>query len=80
MATVHVGSSLSRFTGGVDTLTIEAPRVVELMASLGARYPEMAPQLEGMAVAIDGEVHNDAAYQPLGPDTEVWFVPKIAGG
>jgi hypothetical protein len=80
MATVHLSSTLMRFTDGVDRLTIDAPRVHELVAALVARYPALAPQLEAMAVAIDGEVHHEAAYQRIRPDTEIYFVPKISGG
>jgi molybdopterin synthase sulfur carrier subunit len=80
MATVHLDSNLSRLAGGAEVLTIDAARVHQLVAALIARYPALEPQLEAMAVAIDGEIHHDAAFQTLAPDAEVYFVPKIAGG
>jgi hypothetical protein len=33
-----------------------------------------------MAVAIDGEIHQDAWTSPIGPKSEVYFIPKIGGG
>ena len=32
-----------------------------------------------MAVAIDGRIYNHADYQPVGPDTEIHLIPRIAG-
>jgi hypothetical protein len=31
-------------------------------------------------VAVDGEIYNDAPYHALEPDSEVYFIPRIAGG
>ena len=36
--------------------------------------------LEGMAVAIDGEIFQDAYAEKLAPDSEVFLIPKIGGG
>ena len=80
MATVHLTSGLSRLAGGVETLAIDAPRVRELVLALIARFPALETQLDTMAVAIDGEIHPDAAFHELAPDAEIYFVPKIAGG
>jgi hypothetical protein len=35
---------------------------------------------EGMAMAIDGEIYQDAYLAPLGPDSEIYLIPKIGGG
>ena len=35
---------------------------------------------EGVAVAIDGQIYQDALFQPIGPDSEVFLLPQIAGG
>jgi hypothetical protein len=80
MATVHLPSSLSAYTDGLDEVAIEAGRVRELMLALAARFPGLAERLDGMAVAIDGQIYNDADYQPLRPDSQVHLVPRIAGG
>ncbi len=80
MATVYLSSRLIEHAGGLDALVIDAPRVRELLLELLARYPGMSDALNGMAVAIDGEIHNDADYLPLTSESEVHLVPRIAGG
>ncbi len=67
-------------TGGLEQVTIEAPRVKELLAALIARFPGLELELGDMVVAIDGDVHQDAAYEVLSPLSEIYFVPRIAGG
>ncbi|MGC4085356.1 MAG: molybdopterin-dependent oxidoreductase [Vicinamibacterales bacterium] len=80
MPTVHFSNMLMRHTGGIAQMTIDAPRVKELLAALVARFPGLELELAELAVAIDGEVRPDAAYEPLLPTSEIYFVPKIAGG
>ncbi len=33
-----------------------------------------------MAIAIDGEIYQDAYFIPLRPESEICLIPKIAGG
>ena len=80
MAIVYFPSGLTSYTGGLAEVTIEAPRVRELMDALSARFPGLADQLKEMAVAIDGHIYHDADYQPLGAAAEVYLVPRISGG
>lgn len=80
MPTVHFSSALMRHTGGLAQITLDAPRVKELISMLVARFPGLELELGDLAVAIDGEVRPDAAYEPLLPTSEIYFVPKIAGG
>ena len=80
MPIVHFSSLLMRHTGGLEQMTVEAPRVKELIAALVALFPGLELELPELAVAIDGEVRPDAAYERLMPQTEIYFVPKIAGG
>ena len=81
MARVYLSRDLLSGTGGIDVVEIDAPRVHELVAQLVARFPRLTAEMfDRLAVAIDGEIHNDAEYLPLGADSEVHFVPRIAGG
>ena len=80
MATVYLPSGLTRHTGGVDTIEIDAARVPDLFAALCDRFPPLANQLDNVAVAIDGEIYADPGYQPLRADSEVHLLPRIAGG
>ena len=80
MVTVHLPGGLSQFTGGLETVEIEAPRLHELMLALSARFPGLAGQLDELAVAIDGVIYNSAPYQKLNLDSEVYFIPRVSGG
>ena len=80
MATVHLPSGLTQFTGGESTVRIEASRAVDLLARLVERFPGLAGQLDDIAVAIDGEIYQDAGYQAVRATSEVHLVPRIAGG
>lgn len=80
MATVHFPSALRQYTGGLDAIAIDAPRVRELMCELSDRFPALADRLEDLAVAIDGQIYHSAAYEKLSPDSEVILLPRIVGG
>ena len=81
MAHVTLIGNLRQFTGGVTALDVDAASVRQLFARLGEKYPELAPHLEkGSAVAIDGQIYQDALFQEIGPDSEVHILPQIAGG
>lgn len=81
MAHVVLIGTLRQFTGGVTALDIDAANVRQLFARLGERFPDLAPHLvEGLAVAIDGQIYQDALLQPIGASAEVHILPQIAGG
>jgi molybdopterin synthase sulfur carrier subunit len=81
MARVVLTKGLTQFTGGEHELELEVGTIRQLLRLLGDRYPALAPHLEeGVAVAIDGEIYQDAWLEPIGPDSEVHVIPKIAGG
>ena len=81
MAHVTLIGNLRQYTGGVTELDVEAATVRQLFARLGERYPALAPHLEqGLAVAIDGQIYQDALLQPIAKDSEVHVLPQIAGG
>ena len=80
MAIVHFGLEQQRFTKGVTEIELDAANVSQLIARLDAKFPGIGPLLESSAVAINGEVINDAAYEPVPKDAEVYFVVKAAGG
>ena len=80
MAIVHFGLEQQRFTKGVTEIELDAANVSQLIARLNAKFPGIGPLLESSAVAINGEVVNDAAYEPVPEGAEVYFVVKAAGG
>jgi molybdopterin converting factor small subunit len=80
MATVHFPSGWAPHTGGIEQLTIDAPRVADLIAALGARFPALRLHLDQSAIAIDGQIYHNARYEPLQPDSEVHLLPAVSGG
>jgi sulfur-carrier protein len=70
-----------RLTGGETVFEVEADTVQRMIAELDRRFPGLGHQIdEGMAVAIDGEIYQDAWQARLGPDSEIVLIPKIGGG
>jgi molybdopterin converting factor small subunit len=81
MAHVTLTGNLSQLTGGIAEMRVEARSVRQLFARLSAEYPALAPHLEqGLAVAIDGQIYQDALFQEIGAGSEVHILPQIAGG
>jgi molybdopterin synthase sulfur carrier subunit len=78
---VMTGTAARRFTGGITEFDVDANTVRRMIAELDRRYPGLGEQIdESMAVAIDGEIFQDAYLAPLRPDSEVVLIPKIGGG
>jgi molybdopterin synthase sulfur carrier subunit len=80
MARVVLTKGLTQFTGGAGELELEVSSVRELLRVLGERYPGLEPHLGSVAVAIDGQIYQDAWLEPIAPDSEVHLIPQIAGG
>jgi molybdopterin converting factor small subunit len=78
---VAASSDLTAFTGGVAEFEVAADTVRRLIVELEARFPGLGDFVQRrMAIAIDGEIHQDAFEEPLKPDSEVFLIPKIGGG
>jgi sulfur-carrier protein len=81
VARVVLTKGLTQFTGGAGECELEVSNVRELLRVLGERYPALAPHLgSGLAVAIDGQIYQDAWLEPIPPGSEVYLIPQIAGG
>ena len=75
------GSSLLPFTRGLHAFDVEATTFRRLVRELETRFPGLGHQVEeGMAIAIDGTIYQDAYDAPIRPDSEVYLIPKIGGG
>jgi molybdopterin synthase sulfur carrier subunit len=78
---VITGTAARRFTGGQTEVDVDADTVRRMITELERRFPGLGHQIdEGMAVAINGEIFQDAYQTPLSPDSEVVLIPKIGGG
>lgn len=81
MAHVVLTSSLRHFTGGQAECEIDAKNVRKLFQALAERFPDLGPHLDDtLAVAIDGQIHQDDWFAAIGADSEVHVMPRIGGG
>ena len=81
MARISLASHLLTYTGGERELELDVANVRQMFAVLAERYPDLREHLENeVAVAIDGEIYQDALLQPIASASEVVLIPKIAGG
>jgi molybdopterin converting factor small subunit len=81
MARVHLNGTLRQLADDIAEVEIAAADVRQLLRELGARFPQLAPHLDsGYAIAVDGEIIQDAWFEPVRPDSEVHLIPAIRGG
>jgi molybdopterin synthase sulfur carrier subunit len=87
VATVFIPTQLRRLTGGRDRLDVAAASVGELVDAIERSFPgfrdrvvagdDVAP---GLSVAVDGETAAAGLLEPVGPTSEVHFIPALGGG
>ena len=81
MARVVLIGNLAQLTGGVAEFDLSATSVRQLFRQLTDLHPALGPHLEeGVAVAIDGQIYQDALLEPIEADSEVFVLPQISGG
>jgi hypothetical protein len=80
VAKVVFPDSYLSVTDGEREITSSASNYRELEMELIARWPDLAELLERTAVAIDGQIFQDALLEPIGPNSEVFFMARIEGG
>lgn len=81
MPRVVLPRTLAEHTDGVLDLQLAGEDVRALIAALESRFPALAGgPLHDLAVAIDGEIVGDPLLEPVAPDGEVHFLPRLGGG
>lgn len=87
MATVWIPTLLQDVTGGQETVCVEGTTVRTLVAELEQKFPGVRDRLcngdelkPSIAVSVDGEISDVGLRSPVRPDSEVHFLPAIAGG
>jgi molybdopterin synthase sulfur carrier subunit len=87
MATVWIPAPLRDLTNRRETVTVPGARVRQVIDALEREFPGMRARLcdgdalrSGIAVVVDGEVARLGLLQPVGPASEVHFLPALGGG
>jgi molybdopterin converting factor small subunit len=87
VARVFIPTMLRPFTRDVPVVTVAAANVAEVIDRLDERFPGFRDAVvedgelhAGLAVSIDSEVAVLGLLEPVGRDSEVHFLPAIAGG
>lgn len=74
-------STCRQFTGGVAEFDVEADTVGRMIQALDRRFPGLGDHIDRrMAIAVDGEIFQDAGTVALTPASEVYLIPRIGGG
>ena len=80
MAAVRIPDALARFTAGETSLELAVDSYRHLLRTLEASYPGLGPELEKLAVAIDGTIYQQPLLESIEASSEVFFLPRIEGG
>jgi sulfur-carrier protein len=77
-----MGGDVGAFTGGATAFDVAPGTVRSMIRELEARYPGLGDYVgRRMAIAIDGEIFQDAdGATALAESSEVCLIPKIGGG
>jgi molybdopterin synthase sulfur carrier subunit len=87
MATAIIPSLMRKMTAGRDRVTVSGKNLREAIADLDRQFPGIAEQLldngdvkASIAVSIDGEVGTNGVLDSIRENSEIHFMPAIAGG
>ena len=89
MATVFIPRRLRPLSGGCGQVRVEGATVRQVIEALEAECPGIKARLydadgdalaRGMAVTVDGVTGELGLLEKVGPESEVHFLPAIAGG
>jgi molybdopterin synthase sulfur carrier subunit len=79
--TIHLWGALRPHAEGATIVTLEARTIRELFKNLSETYPAMEPHIKrGIAVVIDGQIYRDEWDKTLEQGTEIYLMPRLAGG
>ena len=87
MATVFIPTMLQPLTGGVKHTECQGRNVRQIVDALEDQFPGIKARLvedgeirSSLAVDIDGDVARMGMLERVREDSEIHFVPAIAGG
>ena len=87
MATVWIPSLMRDLTGGLTTVQVKGSTVRQIVDNLEAAYPGSRKRLltndtlkPNVGVAVDGDVTRLGLRAKVKSNSEIHFLPAIAGG
>ena len=81
MATVVITGDMRLYTGGREEAEVEATSYRAAVRELQQQFPALTDAvLEKFSVAIDGVMIQSPLLETFEVDSELVFIPKIAGG
>lgn len=87
MATVWIPSLMRDLTGGEHQVEVGGATVRQVIENLERAYPGTRERLcDGadlsphVGVAVDGVMAPLGMLEPVGPESEVHFLPAVSGG
>jgi molybdopterin synthase sulfur carrier subunit len=81
MAEVHLWSGLRALADGQEMVEVDGATVGQVLDALIKAHPGLEPALKrGVSVAVDGTIVPNSRNHPVGPESEVFLLQKLAGG
>ena len=80
MAKVTFPDHLMQHTEGMREIEIECESFRALVRELNVKWPGIDDVLMKPAVAINGQIFQDAWFERIEPNAEVFFMQRIEGG
>ena len=81
MVEVKLSGPLKTAAGGRASIPVEAANIHQLLSRLGQDHPKLKPLIDrGVAVSIDGRIYRDDWFRAIPPGSEVFILPRMAGG
>jgi molybdopterin synthase sulfur carrier subunit len=87
MPRVFIPTSLLLLADGNESIDLPGRTISQILDQLTERYPELGRQLRdgdllspSVSLAIDGDLASRSLATEVEPESEVHFIPAIAGG
>lgn len=87
MATIFIPAQLRTLTAGIEQLEMDVNNVREVIDQLEQRFPGIRDRLcqqdqisPSLQVSIDSVITSRGMIAKIQPNSEVHFIPAIAGG
>ena len=87
MATIFIPAQLRTLTAGIEQLEMDVHNVREVIDQLEQRFPGIRDRLcqqdqisPSLQVSIDSVISSRGMIAKIQPNSEVHFIPAIAGG